>query len=51
VPGLGGSGLIIVKYPSTLTLNVGAGLTSSTSTSGNFKITSFTAGLGTVVFQ
>jgi hypothetical protein len=27
-----------------LTLTIGAGLTSSTSTSGSFKITSFTAG-------
>lgn len=42
--GAGGSGIVIVKYPNTLTLSIGAGLTSSTTTSGNYKITSFTAG-------
>jgi hypothetical protein len=39
---------VVVKYPSTKTLTIGAGLTSSTATSGGFKITSFTAGTGTV---
>jgi hypothetical protein len=51
VPGLGGSGIVIVKYPDTLTATIGAGLTSSTTTSGGFKITSFTAGTDTVEFN
>jgi hypothetical protein len=42
--GGGGSGIVVLKYPSSITLTIGAGLTSSTTTSGNFKITSFTAG-------
>ena len=46
--GAGGSGLVVLKYPSSLTLTIGGGLTSSTSTSGNFKITTFTAGTDTV---
>ena len=48
--GNGGSGIVILKYPSSITLTIGVGLTSSTSTSGNFKITSFTAGTDTVSF-
>jgi hypothetical protein len=51
VPGLGGSGIVIVKYPDTLTATIGAGLTSSTTSSGGFKITSFTAGTDTVEFN
>jgi hypothetical protein len=46
--GNGGSGIVILKYPDTITLTIGAGLTSSTTTSGGFKITSFTAGTDTV---
>jgi hypothetical protein len=46
--GNGGSGILILKYPSSLTLTIPGGLTSSTSTSGSFKITSFTAGTDTV---
>lgn len=48
--GAGGSGIVIIKYPDTYTISVGAGLTSSTSTSGGFSVTSFTAGTGTVSF-
>lgn len=48
--GNGGSGVVIVKYPDTITLTIGVGLTSSTTTSGGFKITSFTAGTDTVSF-
>ena len=44
----GGSGIVILKYPSTYSLTLAVGLTGSTSTSGNFKITSITAGSGTV---
>jgi hypothetical protein len=44
----GGSGFVALKYPDTFTLTVGAGLTSSTSTAGGFKVTTFTAGTDTV---
>jgi hypothetical protein len=42
--GTGGSGVVILKYPSSKSLTVGAGLTSSTATVGDYKITTFTAG-------
>tara|TARA_A100000164_G_scaffold360137_1_gene373510 strand:+ start:1434 stop:2615 length:1182 start_codon:yes stop_codon:yes gene_type:complete len=44
----GQSGKVIVKYGNSYTLTIGAGLTSSTATSGSYKITSFTAGTGTI---
>ena len=44
------SGVVILKYSSTKTITVAAGLTSSTATSGDYKITTFTAGTGTVSF-
>jgi hypothetical protein len=48
----GGSGIVIVKYPDTLTItNPGGGLTSSTVTAGGFSVTSFTAGTGTIQFN
>jgi hypothetical protein len=46
--GTGGSGIVVLKYPDSVTLTIGGGLTSSTTTSGGFKITSFTAGTDTV---
>jgi hypothetical protein len=48
--GLGGSGIVIVKYPDTFTItNPGGGLTFSTpAAAGGFKITSFTAGTGNI---
>ena len=50
--GAGGSGVVIVKYPDTLTVtNPGGGLTSSTASAGGFKVTTFTAGTGTVQFN
>ena len=49
--GTGGSGIVIVRYPNTYTITVGAGLTSSTTTDGSDKITSFTAGSDTVSFS
>ena len=50
--GAGGSGIVILKYPDTFTIsNSGGGLTFSTSTSGGFKVTSFTAGTGTIQFN
>jgi hypothetical protein len=43
---------VIIKYTNSATMtNPGGGLTFSTATSGNFKITTFTAGTGTVVFS
>jgi hypothetical protein len=47
----GGSGIVILKFPNIFTLTVGAGLTSTNTTSGGFKIYSFTAGTGTVTFS
>lgn len=47
----GGSGVVILKYPSAYTLNVGAGLTSTTFTIGDYKVTQFTAGSDTVTFS
>lgn len=46
----GGSGVVIVRYPNTFTINVGAGLTASTSTVGENKVTTFTAGSGNISF-
>jgi hypothetical protein len=48
--GAGGSGLVILKYPDTLTIsNPGGGLTLSTAApSGGFKVTTITAGTGNV---
>lgn len=48
----GGSGLIIIKYTNSATMsNPGGGLTFSTATSSGFKITTFTAGTGTITFS
>jgi len=50
--GDGGSGLVILRYSNEYTIsNIGGGLTFTTSTSGNDKITTFTAGTGTVTFS
>lgn len=46
--GNGGSGIVIIRYPNTFTITVGGGLTSSTTTDGTDKITTFTAGTDTV---
>jgi hypothetical protein len=48
--GNGGSGIVIIRYPSTnanLT-SIGGGLTYTLTTTGGYKIYSFTAGTGTV---
>jgi hypothetical protein len=47
----GGSGVVIVKYVDTLTIGGGAGLTFTTASSGGFKVTTFTAGTGTISFS
>jgi hypothetical protein len=47
--GLGGSGIVILKYLESITLtNPGGGLTFSTVTASGFKITTFTAGTGNI---
>ena len=40
-----------MKYPNTVTITIGAGLTGSTATSGSFKITTLTAGTGNVTIN
>lgn len=49
--GAGGSGVVVVRYPAARTINIGAGLTASTVTVGANKVTTFTAGTGTVSFS
>jgi hypothetical protein len=46
--GAGGTGVVILRYPSSYFLAISSGLTSTTSTDGGFKVTTFTAGSGTV---
>lgn len=47
----GGDGVVILKYPDTYTITAGGNLVSSTSTSSGYKITTFTAGTGTISFS
>ena len=49
--GTGGSGIVILRYPNSYTITVGAGLTSTTSTVGTDKVTIFTEGTGNVSFS
>ena len=54
VGGAGGSGVVILRYPSSSTLTAGAGLTQSSGspfTEGSNKISVFTAGTGTISFS
>lgn len=46
----GGSGVVILRYPNTYTVTIGSGLTGSTATDGSDKVTTFTAGTGTISF-
>ena len=47
----GGSGIVMIRYPDSLTLTVGAGLGGSAgTTSGGFKRHSFTSGSGVISF-
>lgn len=49
VGGAGGSGVVILRYPDTRTITIGAGLTGTTSAaSGGYKRTTLTAGSGNV---
>lgn len=49
--GNGGSGVVIIRYPSSRSVTVSGGLSSNTNTIGNYKVTTFTAGTGTVTFS
>lgn len=49
--GSGGSGVVILRYPSFYSINIGAGLTGSENTDGNFKYAEITAGTGNVSFS
>lgn len=52
VSGAGGSGVVILRWSTgSTTITVGAGLTSSQTTSGAYTIRTFTAGTGTVTFN
>ena len=44
----GGSGIVILRYPSARTITIGAGLTGSTTTVGGNRVTTITAGTGNV---
>jgi hypothetical protein len=48
--GNGGSGIVIIRYPDSQAAltSIGGGLTYSTTTTGGYRIYSFTAGTGTV---
>jgi hypothetical protein len=47
----GGSGVVILRYPSPFVIsNPGGGLTFTTATDGDFKVTTFTAGTGNIQF-
>jgi hypothetical protein len=49
--GLGGSGVVILRYANTKTITIGSGLTGTTATAGSDKVTTFTAGTGNVQFN
>jgi hypothetical protein len=47
----GGSGIVVVQYDAVLGVTVGAGLTSSSSTTGSLTTLTITAGTDTVTFN
>jgi hypothetical protein len=49
--GSGGSGIVILRYPNTKTLTKTSGLTAATVTVGSDKVTTITAGTGTIQFN
>ena len=49
-PGAGGSGVVILRYPNSATINT-TGLTSQTFTEGSDKVTVITAGTGQVYWE
>jgi len=48
--GAGGSGVVILRYPNTYTIS-NTGMTLSTATDGSDKVTTITAGTGTISFS
>ena len=48
--GTGGSGIVIIRFPSTVTITIGGSLTSSSSTQGSDTVVQFTAGSDNVSF-
>jgi hypothetical protein len=50
IGGNGGSGIVVVRYPSYHSATLSAGLTGTTVTIGEQKVTSITAGTGTITF-
>jgi hypothetical protein len=44
----GGSGVVILRYPNSFTITVGAGLTASTTSVGSDRVTTITGGTGNV---
>jgi hypothetical protein len=40
--------VVILRYPATFTITIGAGLTGTTSTTGSDKVTTITNGTGNV---
>jgi hypothetical protein len=42
--------VVFLKYPTSVTITIGAGLTGSTATVGANKVTTITAGTGVVSF-
>jgi hypothetical protein len=49
--GAGGSGVVVIRYPGTFTVVGGSGLTFTTATVGSDKVTTFTAGTGSISFS
>jgi hypothetical protein len=49
--GQGGSGVVILRFPSSRTITVGPGLTYSSATVGSDSVYTFTAGTDTVEFS
>ncbi len=47
-PNGGNAGVVILRYSNTYTITIGSGLTGSTATDGSDKVTTFTAGTGTI---
>jgi hypothetical protein len=46
----GGSGFVCIKFPDTITITIGGGLTYTSSTSGGYTTVQFTAGTDTIEF-
>jgi hypothetical protein len=46
--GNGASGVVILRYPNTRTITIGAGLTGTTADVGSDKVTTITQGTGNV---